>query len=356
VAAAVGVAVPAAAGLVNHLVGPLASLLLGVAALGARLPHLVWGEVAPLGHACYAVALGGAALAVQGFLRPWRALLVALCAGTLSAAVPPAHAPPEVVFLDVGQGDATLVRLPGRVDVLVDGGGTPFSDRDVGARVVLPALRALGVHALDVVVATHPDLDHVEGLASVLASMPVGTLVMGPPWPDAAIDGRLRTIARERGIPVHRAMRGERWVFGRGTRRAEIDVLHPGARPLPTTNENSVALLLRFGGVPQVLMLGDAPASVERRLAVPHVPVLKVAHHGSRFSTSAALLRATRPSLAVVSVGENRYGHPDPGVLDRLSGLGVRVVSTQRSGALRLSLSPRGPRQIASTVQARPQW
>jgi len=117
-----------------------------------------------------------------------------------------------------------------------------------------------------------------------------------------------------------------------------------------------VALLLRFGGVPQVLMLGDAPASVERRLAVPHVPVLKVAHHGSRFSTSAALLRATRPSLAVVSVGENRYGHPDPGVLDRLSGLGVRVVSTQRSGALRLSLSPRGPRQIASTVQARPQW
>jgi competence protein ComEC len=356
VAAAVGVAVPAAAGLVNHLVGPLASLLLGVAALGARLPHLVWGEVAPLGHACYAVALGGAALAVHGFLRPWRALLVALCAGTLSAAVPPAHAPPEVVFLDVGQGDATLVRLPGRVDVLVDGGGTPFSDRDVGARVVLPALRALGVHALDVVVATHPDLDHVEGLASVLASMPVGTLVMGPPWPDAAIDGRLRTIARERGIPVHRAMRGERWVFGRGTRRAEIDVLHPGARPLPTTNENSVALLLRFGGVPQVLMLGDAPASVERRLAVPHVPVLKVAHHGSRFSTSAALLRATRPSLAVVSVGENRYGHPDPGVLDRLSGLGVRVVSTQRSGALRLSLSPRGPRQIASTVQARPQW
>ncbi len=352
-AAAVGVVIPAAAGLVNHLVGPLASLLLEIAAFGARLPHLAWGEVAPLGHACYAVALVGAALAVHGLLRPWRALLVVLCAGTVSAAVPPAHSPPEVVFLDVGQGDATLVRLPGRVEVLVDGGGTPFSDRDVGARVVLPALRALGVHALDVVVATHPDLDHVEGLARVLASMPVGTLVMGPPWPDAAIDGRLRGIAREHGIPVHRAIRGERWVFGRGAYRAEIDVLHPGARPLPTTNENSVALLIRLGGVPQVLMLGDAPASVERRLAVPHVPVLKVAHHGSRFSTSAALLRASRPRLAVVSVGENRYGHPDPGVLDRLSGLGVQVVSTKRSGALRLPLSPRGPRQIASTVQAR---
>jgi len=350
-AAAVGVAAPAAAGLVNHLVGPLASLLLAVAALGARLPHLAWGEVEALGHGCYAVALAGGALALHGRLRPWRALLVALCAGTVGAAVPPAHPAPEVVFLDVGQGDATLVRLPGRIEVLVDGGGTLFSDRDVGADVVLPALRALGVRALDVVVATHPDLDHVEGLVTVLRALPVGTLVMGPAWPAAAIDRRLRAVARARGVPVHRATRGERWIFGRGTNEAEIDVLHPGARPLPTTNENSVALLLRLGGTPQVLMLGDAPASVERALAAPHVPVLKVAHHGSRFSTSEALLRATRPRLAVVSVGENRYGHPDPGVLERLSARGVRVFSTQRRGALRLPLSAKGPLGIAGTVQ-----
>ncbi len=350
-AATVGVAAPGAAGLVNHLVGPLASLLLGVATFGARLPHLAWGEVEALGHGCYAVALAGGVLALHGFLRPWRALLVALCAGTVSAAVPPAHAPPEVVFLDVGQGDATLVRLPGRMEVLVDGGGTPFSERDIGADVVLPALRALGVHALDVVVATHPDLDHVEGLATVLQALPVGTLVMGPAWPDAAIDRRLRGIARARGIPVHRAVRGERWILGSGVNEAEIDVLHPGARPQPTTNENSIVLVVRLGGAPQVLMLGDAPASVERKLAVPHVPVLKVAHHGSRFSTSEALLRASHPRFAVVSVGENRYGHPDPGVLARLAARGVHVLSTQRRGALRLPLSPSGPRGITGTVQ-----
>jgi len=342
-AALLGLLAPPAAALLNHVTGPLASLLLALAAVGSRLPHLGWGEVAPLGHACFALALAALALWLHGRLRAWRALLVALCAGGVCFAAGPAHSVPEVVFLDVGQGDATLIRLPGRVEVLVDGGGTPFSDRDVGAQVVLPALRALGVRALDVVVATHADLDHVEGLATVLTELPVGTLVMGPPWPRAAIDGRLRAIAAARGIPVHRARRGEIWRFGRGRRAAELDVLHPPAGALPTSNENSIALLLRYGGAPQVLMLGDAPATVERTLAVPHVPVLKVAHHGSRFSTSEELLRAARPALAVISVGANHYGHPDSGVLERLSARGVQVLDTRSGGAIRLPLSPRGP-------------
>ncbi|MEJ2665731.1 MAG: ComEC/Rec2 family competence protein [Deinococcales bacterium] len=355
-AALLGLLSPAAAAAVNHVSGPLASLLVAVATLGARLPHLGWGEVAPLGHACFALAVGALALAVHGRLRPWRALLVVLGAGAVSAGVPPGHPAPEVVFLDVGQGDATLIRLPGRVEVLVDGGGTPFSDGDLGEQVVLPALRALDVRALDVVVATHADLDHVEGLLTVLQRIPVGTLVMGPPWPSAAVDARLRAIAASRGIPIHRALRGERWRLGRGRNRAELDVLHPGARALPTSNENSIALLLRYGGAPQVLMLGDAPASVERSLAVPHVPVLKVAHHGSRFSTSEALLRAARPALAVVSVGRNHYGHPDPGVLERLSSHGAEVRSTLAGGALRLALSADGPGPLALSARDARAW
>lgn len=352
-AALLGLVSPVAAALLNRLTGPLASALLALADGAARLPHLSWGQVAPVGHACFALGLVALALWLHGRLRAWRALLVALCAGGLAFAAGPSRPAPEVVFLDVGQGDATLIRLPGRVDVLVDGGGTPFSDYDVGAGVVLPALRALGVRALDVVVATHADLDHVEGLATVLKSVPVGTLVMGPRWPSAAIDGRLRAIAAAHGVPVHRALRGERWLFGRGRRAAELEVLHPPAGRLPTSNENSIALLLRYGGAPQLLMLGDAPAAVERTLATPHVPVLKVAHHGSRFSTSPALLDATHPLLAVVSVGRNHYGHPDPGVLDRLSAHGARVLSTRRVGAVHLPLSVRGPGPATTTVTSR---
>lgn len=353
-AAALGLVVPWAATVVNHAVAPLASALLAMADLGARLPQLTWAEVAPLGHGCYAVALAASALALHGRLRAWRALLVVLAAGGVSAAVPPAASAPDVHFLDVGQGDATLIRLPGGVAVLVDGGGTPFGDRDIGEQVVLPALRALGVRALDVVVATHPDLDHVEGLATVLERMPVGTLVTGPAWPEAAIDRRLRAVAERHRVTLHRAVRGERLLLGHGSHAAELEVLHPGMRTLPTTNENSVVLLLRYGGVPQLLMLGDAPASVERGLAVPHVPVLKVAHHGSRFSTSGALLRAVKPQLAVVSVGENRYGHPDAGVLQRLAEQGTRVVTTLHGGALRLALTAQGPGGLSPTTKVAP--
>lgn len=349
-AAGLGLALPAAASAVNLVVGPLASGLLAVASLGARLPQLPWGEVTPLGHGCFALALTALALAAHGRLRPWRALLVVLTAGSVSAAVPPPASGAEVVFLDVGQGDATLVRLPGRVDVLIDGGGTPFSDRDVGEQVVLPALRALGVRALDVVVATHPDLDHVEGLVTVLERIPVGTLVTGPPWPSVAIDRRLRALAQRRGIALHRAVRGERWILGRGPGAAVLEVLHPGYGVPATPNAGSVALLLRFGGVPQLLLLGDAPAAVEAALAVPPLPVLKVAHHGSRFSTSEALLRAAHPRLAVISVGENGYGHPDAGVVARLERHGARVLSTAESGALRMPLTPRGPRMPSGTV------
>ena len=82
----------------------------------------------------------------------------------------PAHQA-EIIYLDVGQGDSALVRLPGRVEILVDGGGTPFSDFDTGGRTVVPALRALGVDELELVIASHPDTDHIEGLISVLQTV-----------------------------------------------------------------------------------------------------------------------------------------------------------------------------------------
>lgn len=88
------------------------------------------------------------------------------------------------------------------------------------------------------------------------------------------------------------------------------------------------------------LFLGDVGAATERELAVPRVHALKVGHHGSRYSTSEELLRAARPRVAVVSVGENRYGHPHPAVLERLSAHGAEVLTTQAAGAVRVALGP----------------
>lgn len=342
-ASALGLVSLRAATLLNQVVSPFAGALLGLSALGARLPRLPWGHVSGVGHVCFAAALLALALLANGRLSLRAASIVVLVAVCLSALLPPLHAPPEVVFLDVGQGDATLVRLPGRIEVLVDGGGTPFSDYDVGAEVVVPALRSLGVGRLEVVVATHPDTDHVEGLLSVLTSFDVGTLVIGHAAADSTLDAELRALAARRGVSVHEARRGERWRFGRGRSQAVFDVLNPTPRSQGSSNDDSVAFLLRYGGTPQVLFLGDLSGTVEAKLAVPHVPVLKVAHHGSAYSTTPALLHAARPSLAIVSVGRNGYGHPSPEALDRLRDAGATVLTTQTHGAVRLPLSARGP-------------
>src|SRR5690606_25338241 len=126
------------AAVVNAVTGPLAHALTRLAHLGARSPVVVWPEVDWLGHLCWAAAVAALALGVRRRLRPRRVLAVLVVAGAVPYAGGSATPPPDVWFLDVGQGDAALVRLPGRYEVLIDGGGTPFSAYDVGERVVVP--------------------------------------------------------------------------------------------------------------------------------------------------------------------------------------------------------------------------
>lgn len=329
--------------LVNRLTLIAVRPITWLADAGSLAPALSWAEVDWLGHLCWAAFVAAAALWVRSRLRTRRLLLVALCSGGISFAAGPDLDPPDIWFLDVGQGDSILVRLPGRYEVLIDGGGTPFSDDDVGRRVVIPALRALGVDELEVVVATHPDADHVEGLFSVLEDVPVGTLVTGPTWQDVALDQRLRSIALARGVAVHVAQRGETLVLGGTGRSGTLEVLHPPPGPGgSSSNEASVVLLFRYDGQSVALFTGDSGSPTEEQVAVPHVDLLQVGHHGSRFSTSEHLLLAASPRVAVVSVGENNYGHPHPDVLGRLAARSALVVTTQRHGAVRYDLRDGG--------------
>jgi len=320
--------------LLNALTAPVASGLIRVAETAAPWPSLFWGEVAPVGFLLYGVGALAAALVAQGKLRAWRGLLVVAAAVGSSMLTRPPHPAPEIVYMDVGQGDSSLIRLPGRVEILVDGGGTPFSDFDVGARTVVPALRALGVDELELVVATHADTDHIEGLVSVLKLMPVRGLVIGHAAPDSEVFRALLTAAEGRGVPVMQVRRGEALELG----GARLDVLNPPMKPFEEDNDNSVAFVLNWQGMPRALFLGDVSSEVEAALAVPDVDVLMAAHHGSRFSTSEALVAAAQPELAVLSYGRNGYGHPHPDVLARLHG--ARVHHTKREGALRVPLSP----------------
>ena len=169
--------------LVNVFVGPLASLLIFLADVGSSLPGLSWGEIAPIGYAFYGLALLPLYLSLIRKLVLWRALFLVAVAMTCSMISSSEYDAPEIIFIDVGQGDSVLVRLPNRVEILIDAGGTPFSDYDTGSRIVVPTLRALGVDELELVIASHPDTDHIEGLLSVLELMPVQELIIGHPKP-----------------------------------------------------------------------------------------------------------------------------------------------------------------------------
>jgi competence protein ComEC len=335
-AGVVGIGSEGAAAFVNRATGAVAGALLALAGAAARLPALPWGEVAWVGYAAYALGALAVVAGMHGAWRPWRAATVVAAAMCVTAVVPPAWRAPDLIVLDVGQGDATAVRVARGQAVLVDGGGTPFGDFDVGARTVVPALRALGVVALPLVVATHPDLDHVEGLGAVLRAFPVGALLVGHPAPDVAAYRDLIAVARARGVPVFEARRGDRYRVG----GAVLEVLHPEMRPRGEANADSVALLVRWGTEPWALLLGDVPATVEAGLPVPPTPVLLAPHHGSASSTSDALLAAARPRWALVSVGANRYGHPSRAVLERLTTAGATVRITRDEGALRLPYPP----------------
>ncbi len=328
---------PALGGIVNFVTYPLAWLLLETARLFALAPVLEWGQISLLGVTAYYAGALALLLMLNGYLRPRFALLVPLTGVIITGAL--ARVPrPQIVYLDVGQGDSSLIRVPG-ADILIDGGGTPQGDFDIGKRVVIPALRSLGVKNL-IVIATHADADHIEGLEAVLDRGGVSALVIGhdKPLGEDAFWDKLKAAAVRDRVPLREVRRGEVWRFGAATLR----FTGPRADTLPEDNSNSVAFALEYVGK-RYLFLGDTPGELEAEMNPGQLTILKTAHHGSRFSTSETLIQRTRPKVAVISSGtSNTYGHPSRAVLQRLERFGARIYRTDREGAITVDLSTGG--------------
>lgn len=239
-------------------------------------------------------------------------------------------------FVDVGQGDATLAMLPGGTVVVVDG-GPDWS-----------LLSAVGEHLpffsrkIDLLVLTHPHLDHVASLPELVQRYHIGAVLMaGTPYPS----GRYAAFAealQQRGVPVL-DVRQRHIALESG---ATLDVLWPPPAAVgmaaKDVNAVSVVTLLTAAGH-RVLLTGDAEKNAERALLSAKIDlradVLKVGHHGSRDSSTAEFLRAVRPAIAIVSSGSgNTYGHPHPEALQRLQAVEARVLRTDTVGTISLVL------------------
>jgi competence protein ComEC len=247
----------------------------------------------------------------------------------------------SLTMLDVGQGDAILIRDGARA-LLVDGGG--WSEGDFGGRVLVPALAAEGVRRLDALVLTHPDRDHCAGLLDLVDYLPAEELWVAPRTAESACG---RALLLRPGPRLRVLWRGERASLGRW----RFQALHPPAAGGGEDNDRSLVLLGSAAGR-RVLLTGDIEAAAERLLVADQpealrADVLKVAHHGSKSSTTAAFLAAVQPRLGLISSGvHNPYGHPHPQVVARLAEHGIPVLRTVGAGMVVVRFPPGGSLRV----------
>ena len=258
----------------------------------------------------------------------------------------------RLTMLDVGHGDAMVLQVPASPDLagreappytshtlMIDTGGSPFGGGgfDIGSRVVEPALWARGVSSLETLLLTHGDPDHIGGALPLVDDFHPTTVWQGIPVPPARSLQQVLGRAAASGADVEERREGEEFRIG----AARVLVLHP---PLPdwerqkVRNDDSVVVEILYGDV-AFLLTGDIGSDVERAIVSRLVPaktrILKVAHHGSRTSTSQELLDAWHPQVALISCGRgNPFGHPAPEVVARLDASGARIYRTDRDGEI----------------------
>ncbi len=262
----------------------------------------------------------------------------------------------SISILDVGQGDAILVTTPAGHRILIDGGPSGVALSQALGRE-LPA----GVHRIDLVVLSHAQDDHLVGLVGVLDRYEVGAVLLSPLEGETAANHAWQEALAEQAVPVREAVAGEWLDLGEG---AWLEVLGPAADlpaaaadlPAAAADLNSASVVLRLvHGSVSFLLTGDLTAEGEDALLgrgpALASTVLKVGHHGSDGSTTAAFLAAVRPAVAAISVGaENPYGHPSPSTELRLSG--VPYFRTDRNGRIRFETD--GERLWAEADQGEP--
>lgn len=315
---------------------PLATSLLAVSDAAAAPSFAVIGVASPgpllAGLACALVLSLGR---LRGWARWTAAAAFVACLalpGPVRAAAARSRGQLEVIFTSVGQGDATLLRLPDGAAVLVDAGGTFPGGPDPGARDLVPLLRDLGVERLALVVVSHPHPDHSLGLAAVAAAFPVEEVILGGGPPDGAV---AEVLAR---LPTARRLRrGQAW------ERAGVRLLAVSADD-PALEENDASLVLRVEhGRTALLLTGDLEGAGEAAALTASGPLLradlvKVPHHGSRTSSSVPFVEMVRPAWAVASLGAgNRFGFPHAEAEARWRGAGAAWARTDQGAARFLS-------------------
>lgn len=260
---------------------------------------------------------------------------LALVAIGATAAAVRAHPTPQIAlyFLNVGQGDSELIQLASGAKILIDGGPDGKKLLDNLAAVLPPQDRYI-----DLLIMTHPQLDHMNGFIDVLKSYQVGAFIGNLRKGSIAAYDELHHQIEQHNIPYIQLMAGDKIKIG----DTALHILSPTRGDILSKELNDTSEVLLLDS-PQITALytGDIGSNVEQELATRYgkklnVDVLKVGHHGSRFSSGTAFLRATTPAVAVIEVGKNTYGHPTQQALARLAASGAKILRTDKNGIVKV--------------------
>ncbi len=260
----------------------------------------------------------------------------------------------KLTFLDVGQGDSSLITTVKGKKILIDGGGSSSVANyyyDVGGKITVPALLKLGVWSIDTIVVTHIHEDHLEGLLKVIENFKVGKVILPDTPYKSAISNKFLMSCKEKRIGISYIKEGDKLFIDKDT---EINFVFPEKELIKGSNSdennNSIVARLIYRNF-KVLYTADIEKEAESRLINKDIKadVLKVAHHGSKTSSTSEFINKVGPKISIISVGKNNFGHPNDEVIERLKNMSDLVFRTDKNGAI--SLKTNGKRVIIKSVR-----
>jgi len=244
----------------------------------------------------------------------------------------------KVNFINIGEGDCILIEGPKKINILIDGGGTPQSDFDVGSKIVIPYLRRKGINEIDLLILTHPHLDHLEGLLPVLKELKVDMVLDSGLPCDSSEYKEFISLILKNGIPYHKAKAGDNFIF---SNNLEIFLLNPlyDSDFYEESDFNNASIVVKlFYKNADFLFTGDIEETAEKKLLVwqniLQSDILKVGHHGSATSSNLEFLDKVNPSIAVITVGKNNFGHPSQKIIERLEDKNMQIYRTDEDGTI----------------------
>ena len=265
----------------------------------------------------------------------------------------------NIYFIDVGQGDSTFIVTPNNKTILIDGGGSTSKEFDIGKNTLVPYVLDRGFTKIDLIIVSHFDDDHVGGVLTVMEELKVCQVIISKQEENSENYKKFKEIVKEKKIKVKVVNKGDRLHI---EKNIFIDILWPNNEKQiceNITNNNSIVCKLHYKSF-SMLFTGDIEEVAEKQILeeyknkykIFNSTVLKLAHHGSKTSSTQEFLELVNPKIALIGVGENnRFGHPNDDVLERLENISTRIYRTDINGEISMEVNNKGRIKIKKFIE-----